>query len=646
MTAITIFATSGKEVHKLDGLWSSATWSGDTNRVYRTFEFSVENTKNGITKHVNIDMGAMVRMIRKRDKVEFFRGYVFKKNIDVSGKQTFTCYDPAYYLTRNIAREAYRNKTASQIIDSLLKKYDMPVGGIAKTSHKFKKLKFRNMTLDKIALTVLTENRQKTKKKHIIECRKGKIYVKEVETLPFKYKISTKTNIISSSSSISNEERYTAVRLTGGKEEAKPTISASAKADKSVERYGLMQYQQHRSNVTKTKKIKTLAKEILENLDVTKQTFSAEVIGNLGFRAGRRLHVTEPMAGKKGLYYIASDSHSFSADGTHTTSLTLTHNVSLPTENYSKPSEPSKEKKGGTTGNAQVTTATGKFTTTVANYTSGWEATAYNYRMGGINGSKSGITATSTKVDEPRTIAVDPKVIKYGSIVAIYTSDKNLRKYNGLYLAEDTGGAIRGKKIDIAMKTAAETKAWGRRKISVAIIETGKGPADARAKAKNWPKEKLRIEAKLQKKANSASSAKSTGSYATGKAAKVIAYAKSQHNQFRYLMGGKFPSAAKTKRLDCSGWTKHVYMQVGVNIGDGTSNQATAGRLIQKSQIQAGDLLIFKNTYRSGVSHVGIAMDSVNFMDMGGAKGTPGPRKSKLTDKYWVQHYHSARRVL
>lgn len=643
MTQISIYATSGKEVHKLDGLWSSATWTGDTNRVYRTFEFTLENTSNSVTKHVSIEMGALVRMVRKRDKVEFFRGYVFKKATATDGKQTFTCYDPAYYLTRNIAREAYRNKTASQIIASLFKKYDMPVGGVAKTSHKFKKLKFRNMTLDKIALTVLTENRQKTKKKHIIECRKGKIYVKEVETLPFRYKASTKTNIISASSSISTEDRYTAVRLTGGKEEAKPTISATAKADKSVERYGLMQFQEHRSNVTKTKKLKTLAKELLDKLDVTKQTFNAEVIGNLGFRAGRRLHVTEPMAGKKGLFYIASDSHSFDADGSHTSSLTLTHNVSLPTEEYSAPSEPSKEKP---LKDASITTASGKFTTTVANYMSGWEATAYNYRMGGINGSKAGITASGTKVDEPRTIAVDPKVIKYGSIVAIYTSDKNLRKYNGLYLAEDTGGAIRGKKIDIAMKTAEECRAWGRRKISVAIVETGKGPADARAKAANWNKEKLRIEAKLQKKANTAAGLKSQGAYATGKVAKVLEYAKSQHNLFKYKMGGKFPNAARTKRLDCSGWTKHVYLQVGVNIGDGTSNQATAGRLIPKQSIQAGDLLIFKNTYRNGVSHVGIAMDSVNFMDMGGAEGTPGPRKSKLTDPYWVKHYHSARRVL
>lgn len=643
MTQISIYATSGKDVHKLDGLWASATWSGDMSKVYRTFEFTLENTANGVSKHINIEMGSLVRMVRKRDKVEFFRGYVFKKNIGTDGKQVFTCYDPAFYLTKNVAREAYRNKTASQIITSLLKKYDMPVGGVASTKHKFKKLKFRNMTLDKIINTVLTENRQKGGKKSFVECRKGKIYVKEVETLPFKYKASTKTNIISSSSSMSNEDRYTAVRLTGGKEEAKPTISSVAKDDGSIAKYGLMQFQEHRSNVTKTKKLKTLAKELLDKLDVTKQTLNVDVIGNLGFRAGRRLHVTETMAGKKGLFYIATDSHTFNANGTHTSSLTLTYNVKLPVEEYAAPSEPSKEKPKG---DSAITTSTGKFTTTVATYSPGWEATAYNYRMGGINGSTSGITAVGTKVDEPRTIAVDPRVIPYGSIVALYTSNKDLRKYNGLYLAEDTGGAIKGKRIDIAMKTAAETKAWGRRKISVAIIEKGGGPADARAKAANWAKEKLRVESKLQAKANKAAIQKTSGSYATGNVAKVLEYAKSQHLDFRYLMGGKFPNAARTKRLDCSGWTKHVYLQVGVNIGDGTSNQATAGRLIQKSQIQAGDLLIFKNTYRNGVSHVGIAMDSVNFMDMGGATGTPGPRKSKLTDPYWVKHYHSARRVL
>ena len=53
-----------------------------------------------------------------------------------------------------------------------------------------------------------------------------------------------------------------------------------------------------------------------------------------------------------------------------------------------------------------------------------------------------GITATGTKATEGRTIAVDPEVIPYGTVVIID---------GHTYVAEDCGGAIKGNKIDIYM---------------------------------------------------------------------------------------------------------------------------------------------------------------------------------------------------
>ena len=58
-----------------------------------------------------------------------------------------------------------------------------------------------------------------------------------------------------------------------------------------------------------------------------------------------------------------------------------------------------------------------------------------------------GITASGTKAASGRTIAVDPEVIPYGTTVIID---------GHAYVAEDCGGAIKGRRIDIFMGSHQE----------------------------------------------------------------------------------------------------------------------------------------------------------------------------------------------
>jgi 3D (Asp-Asp-Asp) domain-containing protein len=66
-------------------------------------------------------------------------------------------------------------------------------------------------------------------------------------------------------------------------------------------------------------------------------------------------------------------------------------------------------------------------------------ATFYQKDEPGMNGL--GITATDTHVKQGRTIAVDPRVIPFGTKVYI--------EGFGYRIAEDSGGAIKGNRIDI-----------------------------------------------------------------------------------------------------------------------------------------------------------------------------------------------------
>lgn len=62
-----------------------------------------------------------------------------------------------------------------------------------------------------------------------------------------------------------------------------------------------------------------------------------------------------------------------------------------------------------------------------------------------ICGTGTGITATGTKVTAGRTVAVDPRVIPYGTRMYI--------EGYGWRVAEDCGGAVKNKQIDIAVET-------------------------------------------------------------------------------------------------------------------------------------------------------------------------------------------------
>lgn len=68
------------------------------------------------------------------------------------------------------------------------------------------------------------------------------------------------------------------------------------------------------------------------------------------------------------------------------------------------------------------------------------------------NGNYGNQTALGTPLTPYKTIAVDPKVIPLGSKVEI----------NGnIYIAEDTGGAIKGNRIDVCVSTHSEANARG-----------------------------------------------------------------------------------------------------------------------------------------------------------------------------------------
>lgn len=71
-------------------------------------------------------------------------------------------------------------------------------------------------------------------------------------------------------------------------------------------------------------------------------------------------------------------------------------------------------------------------------------------------------TATGTTATEGRTIAVDPRIIPYGTKVMI----------NGhTYIAEDCGGGVKGYHIDVYFDNHSKVNKFGRKQEKVIILE-------------------------------------------------------------------------------------------------------------------------------------------------------------------------------
>lgn len=87
-------------------------------------------------------------------------------------------------------------------------------------------------------------------------------------------------------------------------------------------------------------------------------------------------------------------------------------------------------------------------------------ATGYDTSPQTLPGS-SGRTATGI-VARYGIVAVDPRVIKLGTFVYV--------EGYGFALAADTGGAIKGNKIDLCFNSRSEALAWGRRPVRVHIL--------------------------------------------------------------------------------------------------------------------------------------------------------------------------------
>lgn len=105
---------------------------------------------------------------------------------------------------------------------------------------------------------------------------------------------------------------------------------------------------------------------------------------------------------------------------------------------------------------------------TPASYETAVNVTATAYAPGAADNDQWGSKTHMGTQIRPGVIAVDPKVIPLGSRVYIQYPDGH-----GEYaIAEDTGGAIKGNRIDVAKWTRSQAKNFGIKHVKVFVLNS------------------------------------------------------------------------------------------------------------------------------------------------------------------------------
>jgi cell wall-associated NlpC family hydrolase len=97
--------------------------------------------------------------------------------------------------------------------------------------------------------------------------------------------------------------------------------------------------------------------------------------------------------------------------------------------------------------------------------------------------------------------------------------------------------------------------------------------------------------------------------------------------------------------FDCSGFTRFVLKQMGVNLPHSSSAQFNGGRAVSRNGLLPGDLVFFQGfSGRGGVGHVGVYIGN-NRMVHASTPST-GVIVSSLSERYYSSRYLGARRYL
>jgi cell wall-associated NlpC family hydrolase len=109
----------------------------------------------------------------------------------------------------------------------------------------------------------------------------------------------------------------------------------------------------------------------------------------------------------------------------------------------------------------------------------------------------------------------------------------------------------------------------------------------------------------------------------------------------RYRFGGQ----DQKRGVDCAGLVRRVFGSFAIDLPRTAAAQFKQGCIVGRDELQPGDLVFFRNTYKRGISHVGIYIGDGEFVH-----AASGRRRSVVVDRldipYFSKRFAGGRRVM
>ncbi len=145
------------------------------------------------------------------------------------------------------------------------------------------------------------------------------------------------------------------------------------------------------------------------------------------------------------------------------------------------------------------------------------------------------------------------------------------------------------------------------------------------------------VETRAERLAGSYDEGTPAGSRGSGRGASIVREAMKHLGQ-SYVHGASGPNS-----FDCSGFTSYVYRQFGIELARTCEGQCGQGTAIKcPEDLQPGDVVIFENTYRAGISHAGIYIGQGRFIHASNSRS--GVKITDLDSSYYADRFVCGRR--